>query len=107
MWVATEKGLCSGLLESNGCFQVQWKYGLAEGLAGESVRRIVLANRNLWYLTGGGGGMARDARPPTTDRARAATPIKDGATQARAAAPADTAGRCGRPTAAGSSDNSR
>lgn len=55
VWVATDKGLCAGPLNEQGRFERKWTYEADSGLAGESIRRLLLRGSHLWYLTDGHG----------------------------------------------------
>jgi len=55
VWAATDKGLCAGPCSVRGQIKVRWVYSARTGLAGDSVRRIVIHGPYCWYLTSGGG----------------------------------------------------
>ncbi len=55
LWVGTASGLCGGTLNPEGAFAKQWNYNLENGLAGQSVRRLLMDRSHLWYVTEGGG----------------------------------------------------
>ena len=50
-WAATDKGLCGGLVGSDGQFAPRWTFTRRTGLVGDNVVRLVVNGSYLWYYT--------------------------------------------------------